>query len=130
MKTFRDDAGRPWNLDVDPAAVARVRLADGFDLDALAGLRFLVSDEERLLGVLFLLCADQAEDYRLSREEFLAAMRSGDTTARAIEALAWELVAVNPDPRAWEAMGRELRAAKELAKRDARQKQRARRPKR
>jgi hypothetical protein len=129
MKTFRDDVNRLWSLDIDPAAVSRVRLADGFDLDDLAGLRVVLADEERLLGVLFMLCADQAEEYRLSREDFLSAMRSGDTTARAIEALAWEIVATNPDPLAWEAMGRELRAAKELARRDARQKQRARRPK-
>lgn len=91
MKTFKDNAGRSWEVDVHVTAIERVRAATGIDLltavDPQAHLfDTLAADPVRLVGVLFTLCEEQAEKRGVAPEDFGRGM-AGDALDAACEAL-------------------------------------------
>jgi hypothetical protein len=120
MKTFRDNHGRCWTIDLEPVSVARIRAETGVDLDNLDGLAVLFGRPETLVHALWVLCESHAEEYDVAPEEFGRLMAAGDNLPRAVEALAEELVAASPDPRARDVVARELAAARKILDRDRR----------
>lgn len=94
MATFTDTESREWVVDIDVAALRRVRKRLDLNLmDAIGGptLERLADDPVLLVDVLYCLCEDQAERDGVSDEDFGRGLRGDalDDAARAfLEALA------------------------------------------
>lgn len=78
MRTFTDKAGRTWALDVNVAAVKRVRQMIDLDLldmeSAENAFYRLPLDPVRLCEVLYCICKPQADAQGVSSEDFSNAM--------------------------------------------------------
>lgn len=104
MKTFQDNQGRQWDLELNVDALKRVRGALDVDLltvmdggeDSL--LERLVADPVLLCDVIFVLCRGQADKQKISDEDFGRAM-AGDAIDAATTAFLEELVDFFPKPR-------------------------------
>ncbi len=98
MKTFQDNAGRTWTIDINIDAVKRVRTLCQVDLlDAVRGklLELLSEDPILLCDLLYALCRDEALANNVTDEEFGRAL-AGDVIEHATLALLEELVAFFP----------------------------------
>ena len=110
MKTFDDNEGRTWDVEVNVAAIKRVRdlcnvdLYDAGDAEK-STLARLATDPILLVDVIWVLCQRQAEHRAVSDEEFGRAM-AGDAIERATEALLEEIVNFTPNPKDRERMGK------------------------
>ena len=124
MKTFTDNAGRDWVIEINVASLKRVKGLTGTDLVALAVsmdtsvAERLASDPILLCDVLYAVCKPQADKRGISDEEFGRAM-AGDAIESATVALLEDIVGFCPSPRDRAALGRVL-----TAMRDARDKAR------
>jgi len=124
MKTFTDNAGRDWVIEINVASLKRVKGLTGTDLIALAVsmdtsvAERLASDPILLCDVLYAVCKPQADERGISDEEFGRAM-AGDAIESATVALLEDIVGFCPSPRDRAALGRVL-----TAMRDARDKAR------
>jgi len=99
MKTFRDNAGREWEIAVNAATVKRVRALLQFDLVATKNVyEQLVADPALLVDVVFVLCQRQAEAQGVTDEQFGQAM-AGDAIDAATRALLEERIAFFPNAR-------------------------------
>ena len=103
MKTFTDNTGRTWTVQVNVTAIRRVRGLVGIDLyqvvdDGLQALGKLVSDPVRLADVLYCLVKDEADARQVSDEDFGRAL-AGDAITAAAEAFVEELIDFFPDAR-------------------------------
>ena len=115
MRTFKDNAGRDWNIAVTTTAIKRIRSELEVDLmDVVEGdlLKRLYADPILLVDVIYVACKPQADDAGVTDEQFGEAM-AGDAIDRATAALVEELVDFFPNRRDRE------RARRVLAKVDA-----------
>jgi len=118
MKTFTDNAGRDWVVEINVAALKRAKGLTGTDLLALAvSLDTRVADELAsdpilLCDVLYAVCKPQADERGVSDEDFGRAM-AGDAIEAATAVLLEEIVAFCPSPRDRAALGRVLGAMRE-----------------
>src|SRR5687767_1850112 len=111
MKTFQDNAGRTWTVQVNVDAIKRVRdLAKVDLLEVVEGklIERLVSDPILLCDVLYCVCKVEADAQGISDGDFGRAM-GGDAIDGATAALLEELVGFFPQ-------GRRKVLAKALAK--------------
>jgi len=118
MREFKDNADRPWSIEVHVAAVKRVRDLVGVDLlEIVEGtlIEKLIRDPILLCDIVYALCKPQADerDPRVTDEEFGRAM-AGDAIEHATEALLEELVSFCPSPRDRQNLGRVLEATKRV----------------
>ena len=93
MKTFKDNAGRTWTVQIDVAAIKRVRsLLDVDLLDAVEGrlLERLVTDPVLLCDVIYVVCKPEADAGGITDEDFGRAM-AGDAVEHATTALLEDL---------------------------------------
>lgn len=118
MKTFNDNSGRTWNVEVNVAAVKRVRSLTDANLlqvvDDPGGLieRF-IRDPVLLCDVVYAVCKPQADEREITDEEFGRAM-AGDAIEHATAALLEELVSFSPSPRDRRNLGRVLEATRRV----------------
>lgn len=101
MKTFKDSEGREWVVAINVGSVKRVRdllKLNGESIDLLnpmAGdpplITRLFTDLCLLIDVIYCLCRPQAQERKVSDEDFGTAM-GGDAAAAAYEAFFGELV--------------------------------------
>jgi len=118
MKTFNDNSGRTWNVEVNVAAVKRVRSLTDANLlqvvDDPGGLieRF-IRDPVLLCDVVYAVCKPQADEREITDEEFGCAM-AGDAIEHATAALLEELVSFSPSPRDRRNLGRVLEATRKV----------------
>ena len=101
MKTFTDNAGRTWTVNVNVDAVKRVRSLCDVDLmDAVTDggklLERLVADPVLLCDVVFSICKEEADAKGISDVAFGRAM-AGDPIEHATTALLEELVDFFPE---------------------------------
>jgi hypothetical protein len=111
MKTFTDNAGRSWSITINVDAVRRTRTLVGVDLMGIVDgklLEKLIADPVLLCDCIYALCKPQADQAKVSDEEFGRAM-AGDAIDAATTALLEELVGFFPQ-------GRRRVLAKALAK--------------
>ena len=108
MRTFRDNAGRNWNLALNVWTVKAVRDLLGVDLldlgaDRPAGheknlLLRLIGDPVLLVDVVYVLCKDQADAAGVTDEQFGRAM-AGDVIDQATKGFLEDLADFTPSPR-------------------------------
>ena len=101
MKTFVDNAGRTWTVQVNVDAVRRVRDLAGVNLlEVIEGklIERLVADPILLCDVIFALCKPEAQTKNISDVDFGRSM-AGDAIDLATTALLEELVDFFPQPR-------------------------------
>jgi hypothetical protein len=104
MRTFTDNAGRTWTVQINVSAVKRVRGLVGIDLyklvdDGFHSLGQLVGDPVQLADVLYSLVKDEADAKHVTDEEFGRGL-AGDAITHAAEAFVEELIDFFPDARA------------------------------
>lgn len=115
MKTFTDNAGRDWTVEVNVSALKRIKGLTGTDLlEAIDGplVERLIRDPVLLCDVVYAACKPQADERGVSDEDFGRAM-AGDAIDRATAALLEELVAFCPSPRDRANLGRVLQATRD-----------------
>ncbi len=103
MKSFKDGAGRIWEVNVTVAAMKRVKSLAGVDLYALIEDGFkafsdLVAKPVQLVDVLYCLCKPQADSLGVSDEQFGEQM-AGEVLLAATDAFVEGYVDFFPDPR-------------------------------
>ena len=118
MKTFRDNAGRVWNVAIDANAIREVRSRLDINLLSLPERDFelltrLTTDLVLLVDVLFVVCRRQAESLGVSDEQFGQAMY-GDAIGEATNALVREVIDFFPDARRRQTLGRVIDKGDEL----------------
>ena len=88
MQSFKDNSGAEWNVEVNMAAVKRVKNATGVnivDLDNQEIMERLKDDLIFLVDVLYLICKPQADERGITDEAF-AALIFGDVLEHAVAA--------------------------------------------
>ena len=118
MRTFKDNQGREWTVEITVAAIKRVRGLAGVDLmEVLEGsnglIEKLVRDPVLLCDVIYAACKPQADERQITDEAFGASM-AGDAIEHATAALLEELVDFCPSPRDRANLGRVLKATREV----------------
>ena len=118
MRTFKDNQGREWTVEITVAAIKRVRGLAGIDLmEVLEGsnglIEKLVRDPVLLCDVIYAACKPQADERQITDEAFGASM-AGDAIEHATAALLEELVDFCPSPRDRANLGRVLKATREV----------------
>lgn len=118
MKTFTDNAGRSWTVEINVAAIKRVRsLIPGNVnlLEVVEGtlIERLIRDPVLLCDIIYAVCKPQADEQSVSDEEFGRAM-AGDAIEHATQALLEELVSFSPSPRDRKNLGRVLEATRKV----------------
>ena len=118
MQRFVDNAGRTWVIQINVAAVKRVRGLLDVDLyklvdNGFAGLAELLADPITLVDVIYVLCKDQADKEGVSDESFGASM-AGDSIMLATEAFLDELTDFFPDPRIREGLKKVIAASRKM----------------
>ena len=109
MKSFTDNAGRVWILNVNVAAIKRVRALCGVDLNSIVEmdangepntklLEQLSSDPVLLVDVLYSVCKPEADAKGVSDTAFGEAM-GGDAIEAATNALLDEVVDFFPEAK-------------------------------
>jgi len=116
MHAFKDNQGREWTVEINVAALKRVRGLAGVDLmqviEGSGGLvERLVRDPVLLCDVIYAVCKPQADSRDVSDEAFGEAM-AGDAIEHATGALLEELVSFCPSPRDRANLGRVLTATR------------------
>ena len=114
MKQFTDNAGRAWSVEINVAALKRVKGLTGVDLlEVLDGalIERLIRDPVLLCDVLYAACKPEADQRGVTDEEFGRAM-AGDAIECATAALLDEIVSFCPSPRDRAALGRVLAATR------------------
>lgn len=121
MRTFTDNAGRTWTVQVNVAAIKRVRGLLGVDLyrlvdDGFQALAKLVSDPVQLADVLYCLVKDEADAKQITDEEFGRGL-AGDVITLAADSFVEELIDFFPDARARAGLRKVIDAGKKVRER-------------
>jgi len=109
MKTFTDNKGRTWEIEVTVATVKRVRALCRVDLNSIVELdknnkpsaellERLSSDPVLLVDVLYAVCKSQADKLGVSDVDFGEAM-AGDAIEHATTALLEEVIDFFPEAK-------------------------------
>ncbi len=121
MRTFKDNAGRQWSVEINVASLKRVRGLTGTDLmQVIEGtlIEKLIRDPVLLCDVVYAICKPEADARTppVSDEEFGKAM-AGDAIEAATTAVLEELVSFCPSPRDRANLGRVLQATTKVMER-------------
>ena len=114
MKTFTDNEGRSWTVEVNVAALKRAKGLAGVDLMAVLDgdlIERFIRDPVLLCDALYAVCKPEADEKGVSDEDFGRAM-AGDAIEHATAALLDEIVSFCPSPRDRAALGRVLAATR------------------
>lgn len=109
MKSFADNAGRTWMLQVNVGTIRRVRALCDLDLANIIQLEpgktpkvdlleQLAGDPVLLVDVLYAVCKEEADHKKISDEEFGRAM-AGDAIEHATAALLDEIIDFFPEAK-------------------------------
>lgn len=120
-KTFQDTQGRLWAVSITVRDAKRLRDLLGLNLYGLAengfvGLGELLADPVQLVDVLYVLCKDQADERKLSDEEFGRAF-AGDTIEAGAHAFLEAFTDFFPNPQRRDAIRKLLTTSETLGSR-------------
>ncbi len=107
MKSFCDNTGRSWLVNVNVGTIKRVRALCDVDLASIISIEVgqkpkvdlleqLASDPVLLVDVLYAVCKDEADKLNISDEDFGRAM-AGDAIEHATTALLDEVIDFFPE---------------------------------
>jgi hypothetical protein len=118
MRSFIDNAGRTWTLQINVAAIKRVRGLVGVDLyklidDGMEPLAKLIADPVDLADVLYCLVRNEADAKQITDEQFGRAL-AGDAITAAADAFLEELIDFFPEARARAALRKTVSAGKQV----------------
>jgi hypothetical protein len=116
MRSFKDNQGRQWSVDINVTTIKRVRGLTGEDLmQVIEGtlIEKLIRDPVLLCDVVYAICKPEADTRSVSDEEFGKAM-AGDAIEAATTAVLEELVGFCPSPRDRANLGRVLQATRKV----------------
>jgi hypothetical protein len=116
MRSFKDNQGRQWSVEINVTAIKRVRGLTGEDLmQVIEGtlIEKLIRDPVLLCDVVYAICKPEADSRSVSDEEFGKAM-AGDAIEAATTAVLEELVGFCPSPRDRANLGRVLQATRRV----------------
>jgi len=116
MRSFKDNQGRQWSVEINVTAIKRVRGLTGEDLmQVIEGtlIEKLIRDPVLLCDVVYAICKPEADACSVSDEEFGKAM-AGDAIEAATTAVLEELVGFCPSPRDRANLGRVLQATRKV----------------
>ena len=116
MRSFKDNEGRQWTVDINVAALKRVRGLTGTDLmQVVEGtlIERLIRDPILLCDVVYAICKPEADSRGVSDEDFGRSM-AGDAIEHATTAVLEELVGFCPSPRDRANLGRVLQATQKV----------------
>ena len=119
MRSFKDNQGRQWSVEINVTAIKRVRGLTSEDLmQVIEGtlIEKLIRDPVLLCDVVYALCKPEADARSVSDEEFGKAM-AGDAIEAATTAVLEELVGFCPSPRDRANLGRVLQATRKVMER-------------
>jgi len=119
MRSFKDNAGRQWSVEINVATLKRVRGLTGTDLmQVIEGtlIEKLIRDPVLLCDVVYAICKPEADTRSVSDEDFGKAM-AGDAIEAATTAVLEGLVGFCPSPRDRANLGRVLQATKKVMER-------------
>lgn len=96
MQTFTDAKGNEWHIELDTMAVREIRKETGVDLLKLDedSLTALISDDEKLVDVISLICTDQIRRKEMDARSFARCL-VGDAIDAACNALIDEVVFIS-----------------------------------
>lgn len=119
MRKFKDKAGDEWSLEItvgDLPALKEIGFDAGKVFDEKDGLAARMAvDPGLVIRAVYVLCEDQAQDRKLTPEDF-ARRFDGEAFGRAVEALTAEVAGFFPHSRAARVLARkadEIYAAEE-----------------
>jgi hypothetical protein len=109
MKSFTDNVGRVWTVNVNVGTVKRVRALCNVDIASIVTmetdgkpkielLERLANDPVLLVDVLYAVCKEEADAKNVSDEEFGRAM-AGDSIEKATAALLDEIIDFFPEAK-------------------------------
>lgn len=109
MKSFSDNTGRTWIVNVNVGTIKRVRALCGVDIANIVSveadgkpkielLERLASDPVLLVDVLYAVCKEEADSKNISDEDFGRAM-AGDAIELATAALLDEIIDFFPETK-------------------------------
>jgi hypothetical protein len=116
MRSFKDNQGRQWSVEINVTAIKRVRGLTGEDLmQVIEGtlIEKLIRDPVLLCDVVYAICKPEADCRSISDEEFGKSM-AGDAIEAATTAVLEELVGFCPSPRDRANLGRVLQATRKV----------------
>ncbi|MGD9688373.1 MAG: hypothetical protein AB7K52_04600 [Phycisphaerales bacterium] len=116
MRSFKDNQGRQWSVEINVSAIKRVRGLTGEDLmQVIEGtlIEKLIRDPVLLCDVVYAICKPEADSLSISDEDFGKAM-AGDAIEAATTAVLEELVGFCPSPRDRANLGRVLQATRKV----------------
>lgn len=116
MRSFRDNQGRQWSVEINVTAIKRVRGLTGEDLmQVIEGtlIEKLIRDPVLLCDVVYAICKPEADSRSITDEDFGKAM-AGDAIEAATTAVLEELVGFCPSPRDRANLGRVLQATRKV----------------
>lgn len=116
MRSFKDNQGRQWSVEINVTAIKRVRGLTGEDLmQVIEGtlIEKLIRDPVLLCDVVYAICKPEADSRSVSDEEFGKAM-AADAIEAATTAVLEELVGFCPSPRDRANLGRVLQATRKV----------------
>ena len=116
MRSFKDNQGRQWSVEINVTAIKRVRGLTGEDLmQVIEGtlIEKFIRDPVLLCDVVYAICKPEADARSVSDEEFGKAM-AGDAIEAATTAVLEELVGFCPSPRDRANLGRVLQATRKV----------------
>ncbi len=116
MRSFKDNQGRQWSVEINVTAIKRVRGLTGEDLmQVIEGtlIEKLIRDPVLLCDVVYAICKPEADARSVTDEEFGKAM-AGDAIEAATTAVLEELVGFCPSPRDRANLGRVLQATRKV----------------
>ena len=111
MRSFKDTNGTEWEVSINVNAIKRVREVCKVNLlDIVEGglVQKLMADPVVLCDVIYVLCKPQADERKISDEDFGRAM-AGDAIDAALRGLLEELVDFSPSPRDRTAMKKAMK---------------------
>lgn len=118
MHSFKDNAGRAWNLEINVLVCQQLKAAHGFDVyalldDGMKKLAELVSNPVHLAEVLCTLIKGQLAALGVTPEQFFAAL-AGDVLDAAAQAFVDEVLDFFPERATRQIHKKAILKAKEL----------------
>ena len=116
MKTFKDNKGRSWELDLNVYAIKRVKdllKVDLLDLEDGRIFKLLLSEPITLCDTVYVLIKPEADEKGISDDDFGISM-AGDAIEHATTALLEELTDFFPNPARRAVMRKTLKKMKGL----------------